>query len=570
MKKQKALFMLFVMLMGIVTQFSSSILTIQAFAAENETEIIEEKQTSETEEVTNYSTGQNIVDYDKNNILPVDSDGNKTILTLDRMEVKGTDGTYHELSEDRPLSRGETFYIHYRFKIPDEISSQIKEGDYFEFDLPKSDFMELKENANGDLINDANTQTYGRFEARKGGHVTLFFDDNTASGKGYKDVEGRLFFDMTLEAKTIEIPGGVEVAIPNVSNDSSSIIWVDGRYKNYIEKELVSTENDIPLWKIIINPSSHKINNLNLTDKTLYNSAIHGADTNAAESIEITEIKEAQVFMNGDIKEGSSLPINQPNVDISSGHLDIGLSTIDRPYVVYLKTPLLYSVSDLVTNEITLNGTRDSGANVSGFARASYTRFSGFDVISKKAGEYDEKNQIMNWEIIFNPNGLHIPQKEAKFTDTLKNGEYKEDSMTVDPNLSHHVEPTSNGFNFQFKYDEHGNECMYRVEERPVAKYDTIVEEYTIINKVNPYKPVDPEDPDPEKPVEPKDPEEPKKPEPLQPTTPSKENPTTNPKGSFLPKTGEATNGSWLGTLTGLTIISILGMVGYRRRKEDI
>lgn len=120
------------------------------------------------------------------------------------------------------------------------------------------------------------------------------------------------------------------------------------------------------------------------------------------------------------------------------------------------------------------------------------------------------------------------------------------------------------------KYDEHGNECMYRVEERPVAKYDTIVEGYTIINKVNPYKPVDPEDPDPEKPVEPKDPEEPKKPEPLQPTTPSKENPTTNPKGSFLPKTGEATNGSWLGTLTGLTIISILGMVGYRRRKEDI
>ena len=467
MKKQKALFMLFVMLMGIVTQFSSSILTIQAFAAENETEIIEEKQTSKTEEVTNYSTGKNIVDYDKDtNLLPVDSKGKKTILTLDRMEVKGTDGTYHELSEDRPLSRGETFYIHYRFKIPDEISSQIKEGDYFEFDLPKSDFMELKENANGDLINDANTQTYGRFEARKGGHVTLFFDDNTASGKGYKDVEGRLFFDMTLEAKTIEIPGGVEVAIPNVSNDSSSIIWVDGRYKNYIEKELVSTENDIPLWKIIINPSSHKINNLNLTDKTLYNSAIHGADTNAAESIEITEIKEAQVFMNGDIKEGSSLPINQPNVDISSGHLDIGLSTIDRPYVVYLKTPLLYSVSDLVTNEITLNGTRDSGANVSGFARASYTRFSGFDVISKKAGEYDEKNQIMNWEIIFNPNGLHIPQKDAKFTDTLKNGEYKEDSMTVDPNLSHHVEPTSNGFNFQFNED---------VNEPVVIKYQVYV-----------------------------------------------------------------------------------------------
>ncbi|WP_288395275.1 Cna B-type domain-containing protein [uncultured Vagococcus sp.] len=466
MKKQKALFMLFVMLMGIVTQFSSSILTIQAFAAENETEIIEEKQISETKEVTNYSTGQNIVDYDKNNILPVDSEGNKTILTLDRMEVKGTDGTYHELSEDRPLSRGETFYIHYRFKIPDEISSQIKEGDYFEFDLPKSDFMELKENANGDLINDANTQTYGRFEARKGGHVTLFFDDNTASGKGYKDVEGRLFFDMTLEAKTIEIPGGVEVAIPNVSNDSSSIIWVDGRYKNYIEKELVSTENDIPLWKIIINPSSHKINNLNLTDKTLYNSAIHGADTNAAESIEITEIKEAQVFMNGDIKEGNSLPINQPNVDISSGHLDIGLSTIDRPYVVYLKTPLLYSVSGLVTNEITLNGTRDSGANVSGFARASYTRFSGFDVISKKAGEYDQKNQIMNWEITFNPNGLHIPQKDAKFTDTLKNGEYKEDSMTVDPNLSHHVEPTSNGFNFQFNED---------VNEPVVIKYQVYV-----------------------------------------------------------------------------------------------
>ncbi|MEG2708062.1 MAG: Cna B-type domain-containing protein, partial [Vagococcus sp.] len=72
--------------------------------------------------------------------------------------------------------------------------------------------------------------------------------------------------------------------------------------------------------------------------------------------------------------------------------------------------------------------------------------------------EFDADKQEIEWKIIYNPNGLHIKQEDAKFTDTLTYGTVIEDSITVEPNLKHTVTTKDEGRSFDFQFDEDVNQ----------------------------------------------------------------------------------------------------------------
>ena len=356
MKKQKAIFMLFVMLMSVMTQFGSSILTIQAFAAE---------------------TGRDITGLPSADQLPVDKNNKRTIMTLEKMEVKNSDGSTETVNDARPLNVGETFFIYYTFRLPNDLAHEVQDGDYFKYQLPTSEFLSLTEDQSGDLKDPDNGELYGRFEANTDGEVTLIFNDNVHR---HDDVDGRIYFSMSVENKKITIPGGYPITIPDVTNTEDTIIWIAGDNKSYIQKEFVELKGDVPTWKVLINPNSLKMNDLRLKDETTHKPEENTNGNNAAEHIKITKLVEATVYMDGRIEEGREVSVNNPVAD-KDGLLDIGMTSIDKPYVIYLETPLVYGVKGEVTNHIFLNANLGtSGKNVGEAASASFVRDNKYNV----------------------------------------------------------------------------------------------------------------------------------------------------------------------------------------------
>ncbi|QNN72425.1 Cna B-type domain-containing protein [Vagococcus carniphilus] len=489
MKMKKSVFMLIVMLMSTFTQLATSIGTIQAYAETDKQEVAKiassepnnaieestsqsstteissetneaESTTRENEELTDTLTseglenedaetkelaragGRDITSLDEAYMLPKDKDGNPTILTDTEMTLNGK-----TITEVNPLSIGDEFQINYTFRIPDAFGKKMLDEDYYQFKLPSSDVISLTREQSGDLIDPDNGVIYGKYYGYTNGDVRMVFNEEVRKND---DVDGKLMFSMKVDEHKVTIPGGYEIEIPFVSNDSSEMIYVTSNIKSYIQKQYMGLNGDVPEWKVLINPNSLKMNHLKLNEETTYR--YYNSDVEAAKEIRITKMKKAKVNLKGEITEGDEVSISNQVFD-QNGNIDLGFDSIEEPYVLYIETPLKFGVVGKITNRITLTSDTDNGNYLKETASASQQL--GQEVIAKEAGDYNKKDGIIDWKITYNPKGIHIDQKDAKFTDTMTNGTLVEDSMTVSPNLPHEVKVSDDkkSFDFEFKTD---------------------------------------------------------------------------------------------------------------------
>ena len=254
-----------------------------------------------------------------------------------------------------------------------------------------------------------------------------------------------MYFSLGVDTKEVKYPGGHEIKVPNVSGKDDVIIWIAGNTESYVQKKYAGLDGEDPTWEILINPNSLPLKDITLRDTTTQN------NSNAIKGIEITKIVEATVDMEGNVTTGSEIQGYKPNAD-SNGYLDIGMTEINKPYVIYIKTPLNFGVQGEIINRIELDAKSTTGKHVGGNASASFDKTK-VELIEKE-GKYDKDKQEIEWTITYNPSGLHIPKEDAYFVDKPTYNEYVEGSMTVTPNLSHTVTPDGNGgFKFQFNED---------------------------------------------------------------------------------------------------------------------
>ena len=488
MKLKKSVFMLIVMLMGIVTQIVTTIGTIQAFAESVDEETVtqikdsstvnsqnltfdtqtQEEHSSEEELVTDYDEkknveeeasgdesqenknvrdmekGKNILDYPQSDLenLPKDKNGNPTILTDVKMTLND-----EVITEVNPLKIGDVFQIKYKFEIPDAFGKLMEAGDYFEFDLPSSDAVQLTERQTGPLLHSGTAEVYGEYIAETNGHVTLIFNELLAKNDS---VFGELMFSMRIDEKKVTIPGEYPIEIPGTVTNGDQVVVIAAKEKKYIEKEYIKSEGSTIYWKVLINPSYLKIDDLKLRDSTRI------GIQNVAESINIDKMVKADVNLNGDVTEKEEISIKN-NVVTPDGDIDLGFDYIDQPYVLYISTPILFGVVGTIENTATLSGKTDFQKD--GFMlNASATANFGKEMIKKEAGIFDKKNQTVDWTVTFNPEGIAIPEKDAHFMDYIDNGTLMEETMEVSPALPYEVIPSDDKKSFKFVFKTDVNE----------------------------------------------------------------------------------------------------------------
>ncbi|MFW7419372.1 Cna B-type domain-containing protein [Vagococcus fluvialis] len=439
MKQKKSIFMLMVLTMSILSQFITTIGTIQAFAE---------------------GQGQSILDKPSAHLLPKDKEGNRTILTDVEMKLTNKKGEVEEISESNPLKIGDVFEIHYTFAIPDQLGKEVESGDYFEFELPKSEHISLTKDQEGDLVDPDNGAIYGKYYSSKEGHVTMVFNEQVQT---HDDVDGHLAFKVEFVEKSITIPGGYEIEVPYVSNSESGFIYVVGKINTYIQKEYLRNDGFTYYWKILLNPTYEEMENIKLTETTRE----LGGGNAVAESINIDKMVKADVDLSGNITEREEVNVKNKTFD-SNGNIDLGFDSINQPHVMYISTPFPFGIKNNVENNILLESYVKGKQIMLNADAVSNAGSQG--VMDKKVLSYDKESQIVEWQITYNPNSFYIQEKDAHFKDEITNGTLTEDPMNVNPNLSHDVDVASNRESFEFSFKED-------VTKPVVIKYKTKVKD---------------------------------------------------------------------------------------------
>lgn len=365
--RRASLFMLTIMLMSVFVQLATAIGTIQAYAA---------------------TGGRDITTLDGASSLKDDKNGNPTIITDVKMMISNG-STLEEISESRPLKIGETFEIQYKIDIPNVLSAEIEDQDYFDFKLPNSDDIKLLEEQTGPMIDPDNDEIFGEYHATTDGDVRITFNDEV---KGLKDVDGQLNFRVQLQQHTITIPGGHEIEVPYVAEIGGVVIYVQSIVDYYVLKEYIGREGNDLNWKILINPNYNHITDLQLLDRV--------TTSPKPDRITVDKMIAVDTDLQGNVTQKQEISIADNNVDMSNGKINLGFNEINEPYQLFVTTSFSELPSSAITNEIELKGTVD-GNGISPTSKAT-ANVSDTPIIEKKVLEYDKDSQIVKWEVLFN------------------------------------------------------------------------------------------------------------------------------------------------------------------------
>lgn len=368
------------------------------------------------------------------------SNENATIITAAHTVYLDSDGNVLQ----EPIPADATVRVYYNWEIPENIRSQMKAGDYFNFQLP-DELKPLKE-MEGDLKN-TDGEVYAHYTIDTDGNVQFVFNENVTTES---NISGDFNFDTEFNKATIPGPGDQTIHFPEADNLPPIDVIIKPATDKEIDKKGAFDRSPNPTsikWTVDFNQAMNALTNPKITenwpDGTTYQSA---------------KIYKLVMNLDGTVKEvGEQLDPSEYTID-NDGNIKLKGKTNDAYRVVY-DTKIDESVIPKdggnlsFSNTATLSDdTQPEGID----AKASLTTKYGKMIEKEKTG-YDADTQTFSWAIHYNYGEKTIPENQAVITDTLS------DNMDlVDGSVEIHA----------ISFDANGNE----------VKGDTLVEgsDYTL------------------------------------------------------------------------------------------
>ncbi|MGO3912836.1 collagen binding domain-containing protein, partial [Enterococcus viikkiensis] len=146
-------------------------------------------------------------------------------------------------------------HVSYKWSIPEDILSQLKAGDYFDFKLPNGVTIQPGSGKLGD---------YGTYTIAQDGTVHFVFNQKVETDH---DIKGTFDYDAKF-VKTTE-PGEITIDTPTEENFPPSTIHIRPKYDQAIDKaghfDKTPNPNEV-IWEININRPLNTMRNATLTD----------------------------------------------------------------------------------------------------------------------------------------------------------------------------------------------------------------------------------------------------------------------------------------------------------------
>ncbi|MGG1147682.1 SpaA isopeptide-forming pilin-related protein [Bacillus wiedmannii] len=330
-------------------------------------------------------------------------------------------------------------------------SLNVKEGDYFTFQLPE--YFIVHNTITQNLI-DGKGHTIGSFVVTPDGKVTMTFNEYV---EDHPDIAGHL--NIRTEFNEVKITGTTEKQIPFPIKEKDVIIELDFKPKvtKSIDKKGVP---DRPIntnqinWKVEMNKTKDK-----LTNAVFQDNIPNGASLNE-DSIKVYYL---EVDINGKTTRGAEVPKEEYELTSSSDKLNIAFKKeTNKAYEIEYATKITdESVTTFKNNaKVSSKNQKDVSAN------ATVTVSRGTHL--EKTSKYNPKTQTIEWTITYNGDQRKITKEAALLKDILdkdhkidqssivvKNASYNDSGQIVtgDDATNFTVKETTEGFDLQFTTD---------------------------------------------------------------------------------------------------------------------
>ncbi|PHE95865.1 collagen-binding protein [Bacillus wiedmannii] len=330
-------------------------------------------------------------------------------------------------------------------------SLNVKEGDYFTFQLPE--YFIVHNTITQDLI-DGKGHTIGSFVVTPDGKVTMTFNEYV---EDHPDIAGHL--NIRTEFNEVKITGTTEKQIPFPIKEKDVIIELDFKPKvtQSIDKKGVP---DRPIntnqinWKVEMNKTKDK-----LTNAVFQDNIPNGASLNE-DSIKVYYL---EVDINGKTTRGAEVPKEEYELTSSSDKLNIAFKKeTNKAYEIEYATKI--TDESVTTFKNNAKVTSDNQNSVSANATVTVSRGTHLEKTSK----YNPKTQTIEWTITYNGDQRKIKKEAALLKDILdkdhkidqssivvKNASYNDSGQIVtgDDATNFTVKETTEGFDLQFTTD---------------------------------------------------------------------------------------------------------------------
>ncbi|MFU1887942.1 SpaA isopeptide-forming pilin-related protein, partial [Bacillus wiedmannii] len=405
----------------------------------------EEKKNGDAEQPTE-NPGDKTTEQPVENPDPSPKQITENILT--GVTLTDKDGKPFNNTDNRPNPNSIT-QIDFTWEILKSLN--VKEGDYFTFQLPE--YFIVHNTITQNLI-DGKGHTIGSFIVTPDGKVTMTFNEYV---EDHPDIAGHL--NIRTEFNEVKITGTTEKQIPFPIKEKDVIIELDFKPKvtKSIDKKGVP---DRPIntnqinWKVEMNKTKDK-----LTNAVFQDNIPNGASLNE-DSIKVYYL---EVDINGKTTRGAEVPKEEYELTSSSDKLNIAFKKeTNKAYEIEYATKITdESVTTFKNNaKVSSKNQKDVSAN------ATVTVSRGTHL--EKTSKYNPKTQTIEWTITYNGDQRKITKEAALLKDILdkdhkidqssivvKNASYNDSGQIVtgDDATNFTVKETTEGFDLQFTTD---------------------------------------------------------------------------------------------------------------------
>ncbi|PFX95022.1 collagen-binding protein [Bacillus mycoides] len=406
---------------------------------------VAEQQNGDAEQPTE-NPGDNTTEQPVENSDPSPKQITENILT--GVTLTDKDGKPFNNTDNRPNPDSIT-KINFTWEVLKSLN--VKEGDYFTFQLPE--YFIVHNTITQDLI-DGKEHTIGSFVVTPDGKVTMTFNEYV---EDHPDIAGHL--NIRTEFNEVKITGTTEKQIPFPIKEKEVVIELDfkPKVKKSIDKKGVP---DRPIntnqinWKVEMNKTKDK-----LTNAVFQDDIPNGASLNEG-SIKVYYL---EVDINGKTTRGAEVPKEEYELTSSSDKLNIAFKKeTNKAYEIEYATKITdESVTSFINSAKVSSDNQDS---VSTNATVTVSRGTHLEKDSK----YNPKTQTIEWTITYNGDQRDIKKADALLKDVLdkshkvdknsivvKNASYDDTGklVTGDNATNFTVKETDEGFDLQFTED---------------------------------------------------------------------------------------------------------------------
>ncbi|MDN6900642.1 SpaA isopeptide-forming pilin-related protein [Oenococcus sicerae] len=361
-------------------------------------------------------TGEDISQY-----LPASDNG----TIIDSATITVNDST-NPIADGQSLSPSDKINLAYNWSIPNDLLNgyQIKDGDYFSFQLPSNITYRAGTGTLGD---------YGTYSISDTGKVTFTFNSNV---ENVSDVSGT--FDYNQSQINVTVPGKTTIDIPVKSGNQTTNIVVNPTGGDDISKAGSLSASANPkqvIWDVTVNTDGEELKNAKVTDPMP-----------TGTTLSKTTIFPLTIDMQGNVTgTGAALTEGTDYIVDANGTVQFIGAYADT----YSAFKIEYTTdvnADTIPNDggsVTFNNTATLSNNGKDYPASASVTATYNGLLKKKFDGADASgSQLYNWHINYNFGEKNL-SAGTSLTDTLSSGQAfpstaiptlkYEDGSTVDP-----------------------------------------------------------------------------------------------------------------------------------------